>query len=147
MASLNAISSILEPYRCDFLTAGLTIPSGMGLLDYPDLATRKGNFMKLIFALLMISFTTQSFGKMVLTKEIKRGPITKDACGNFDDGVKALQRLQDTTTFDNDGQIAFYNFTNRAMAALYREKMIHEKHKGRREYYRGQYELACRNSG
>lgn len=84
---------------------------------------------------------------MELSKEVKRGPITKDACGNFEDGVKALERLQDTTTFDSDGQIALYNFSARALAALYKQKMIHEKNKSRRAYYRGQYELACRNSG
>ncbi len=103
--------------------------------------------MKILFAVLIFSFSTQSFGKRELTKEIKRGLIVKDSCGNFDDGVNALQRLQDTSSFDNDGQIALYNFSSRALAALYKQKMIHEKNKSRRAYYRGQYELACRNSG
>ncbi len=103
--------------------------------------------MKILTAILFLGFSALSFAKMELTKEIKRGPIIKDACGNFEDGVKALERLQDTSSFDNDGQIALYNFSSRALAALYKQKMLHEKNKSRRAYYRGQYELACRNSG
>lgn len=103
--------------------------------------------MKILLTSILISFSTQSYSKMELTKEIKRGPIIKDACGKFEDGVKALQRLQDTSSFENDGQIALYNFSSRALAALYREKMLHEKNKNRRAYYRDQYQLACRNSG
>lgn len=103
--------------------------------------------MKVLITTLILTFPSLIFARMELTKEIKRGPITKDACGNFEDGVLALERLQDTTSFDSDGQIALYNFSSRALAALYKQKMIHEKNKGRRAYYRGQYELACRNSG
>jgi hypothetical protein len=103
--------------------------------------------MKILFTILILSLSGTSSAKMELTKEIKRGPITRDACGTFDDGVKALERLQDTSSFDNDGQIALYNFSARAMAALYKQKMLMEKDKARRSYYKGQYELACRNAG
>jgi hypothetical protein len=103
--------------------------------------------MKYLIAVFCMSIASQSYGKMELSKEIKRGPITKDACGNFEDGIKSLQRIQDTSTFESDGQIALYNFSARAMAALYHEKMLHEKNKSRRAYFRDQYQLACRNSG
>lgn len=103
--------------------------------------------MKLLFAAILFSLSSGSYAKMVLTKEIKRGPITRDACGNFEDGVKALERLQDTSDFAADGQIAIYNFSARALAALYKQKMILEKNKSKRAYYKDQYELACRNAG
>lgn len=103
--------------------------------------------MKILFCAILLSVTVDSQAKMELTKEIKRGPITKDACGSFDDGVKALERLQDTSSFDSDGQIALYNFSARALAALYKQKMLQEKNKNKRAYYKGQFELACRNAG
>lgn len=103
--------------------------------------------MKILLAAILLTLSTGSQAKMVLSKEVKRGPITKDACGNFDDGVKALERLQDTSTFEADGQIAIYNFSARAMAALYKQKMLMEKNKAKRTYYKDQYELACRNAG
>lgn len=103
--------------------------------------------MKAFLILMILSHSSAVFAKMDLTKEIKRGPIVKDSCGSFDDGVSALQRLQDTSSFDNDGQIAFYNFSARAMAALYKQKMINEKNKAKRAQYRQQYLLACRQVG
>ncbi len=96
---------------------------------------------------MVLSHSSAVFAKMTLNKEIQRGPIIKDSCGTFNDGVNALQRLQDTSSFDNDGQIAFYNFSNRAMAALYKQKMLHEKNKAKRAQYRQQYLLACRQVG
>ncbi len=103
--------------------------------------------MKSFVALFLLGLSTTSYGKMVLSKEIKHGPIIKDSCGNFDDGLKALERLQDTSSFEADGQIAIYNFSARAMAALYRQKMLMEKNKAKREYYKDQFELACKNAG
>lgn len=73
--------------------------------------------------------------------------MIKDACGNFDDGIKSLERLQDTTTFDSDGQIALYTFSARAQAALYKLKMLNERNKKKKAYYRNQFEMACRNAG
>ena len=103
--------------------------------------------MKLLFATFLLTLTTGSYAKMVLKKEIKHGPMIKDACGNFEDGVKALERLQDTSDFESDGNIAIYNFSSRALAALYKQKMVLEKNKKKREFYKDQYELACRNAG
>ncbi len=71
----------------------------------------------------------------------------KDACGNFADGVSALERIQETSSFDSDGQIALYNFSSRALAALYKEKMKNEKHPGRRAKLKVKFEMACRNVG
>lgn len=103
-------------------------------------------FMKILLAILVFSFTTDGRAKMVLPKEIQHGPVIKDACGNFADGVKALERLQDTTELGNDGHIAIYNFSSRALAALYKQKMLMEKNRAKRAYYKDQYELACRNA-
>ncbi len=103
--------------------------------------------MKTFLIFLALSHSTVLFAKMVLPKEVQRGPIIKDSCGSFQDGVSAIQKLQDTSSFDNDGQIAFYNFSARAMAALYKQKMINEKNKSKRAQYRQQYLLACKQVG
>jgi len=103
--------------------------------------------MKLLLCIIFLTTSFVTHAKMVLPKEIKKGPITKDACGNFEDGIKALERLQDTTNFSSDGQIALYTFSARAQAALYKQKMIHEKDKKKKAYYRNQYQMACQNAG
>lgn len=103
--------------------------------------------MKLLFIAVLLTLSQGSHAKLELKKEIKHGPIIRDSCGNFEDGVKALERLQDTSDFEHDGNIAIYNFSARAMAALYKQKMLTERNKAKRDYYRDQYLLACRNAG
>lgn len=104
--------------------------------------------MKTFLAMIYLSFSFCFYAeaKLELSREVKRGPITKDACGNFEDGVKALQRLQDTSSFDSDGQIALYNFSARAMAALYHQRMINEKNPKLKAHFKRQFELACANA-
>ena len=104
--------------------------------------------MKTTLTLLILCLSVNvEARKMVLSPEVKHGPIIQDSCGNFADGVSALERIQETSSFDSDGQIALYNFSSRALAALYREKMKNERNPVQRSRYRAQYLLACKNVG
>ena len=102
--------------------------------------------MRILLLIALISISTESFAKMILPNEIKRGPIVKDVCGSFQDGVQSLERLQDTSSFDAEGQIAVYLFSARALAALYKQKMLMEKNKKRKALYKQKFELACQNA-